>query len=120
MAKALDSGEYFRKQDLANIVLLLGGQVQEKDTLSNLHDAIMILTENARPFGATGTSGATGSKESYPEKPYGATGTKKNPKKGNYPNREIMLKMAWAFGQPADESMALTPFARSSTRRSSR
>ena len=70
MAKALDRGDYFRKQDLANIVLLLGGQVQEKDTLSNLHDAITILTQNARPIGATGT------KKSYLEKPSGATGTK--------------------------------------------
>ena len=52
MAKATDRGDYFRKQDLANIVLLLGGQVQEKDTLSNLHDAITILTQNAGPIGA--------------------------------------------------------------------
>ena len=44
MAKALDRGDYFRKQDLIDIVLLLGGKVQEKDTLSNLHDTITIGT----------------------------------------------------------------------------
>ena len=56
MAKTTaERGNYFKKQDLMNVVQALGGTTKTKDKVTDLHDKITFLTRAAGPSGATGT-----------------------------------------------------------------